>query len=124
MSETATNIPLAVTASRLETLRFEISFESCATNEIAVALGADSDGDGNLSFEEAAFIFGCDCGEWYLTDLETGDVSTNTVGVLNIPHEHFLPEWNLVKVLRRGYGDMGETVTAEIINKRFILYVR
>lgn len=124
MSEVSTNIPLVVDTSKLETLRFGMTFASCATNEIAIAVGCDADCDGDLSLEEAAFVFGCDCGSWYLADLETGDVSTNTTGVLNIPHENFRPEWNLVKVLKRGCGDMGESVALEIINKRLILLVR
>ena len=75
-AEVCTNIALNVDATRLQTLTISVAFDSCETNEVTVALGADGDNDGDLSFDEAAIVFGCDCGEWYRTDLHTGTAST------------------------------------------------
>ena len=48
----------------------------CDRNAVPlVAIGADGDNDGDLSVDEAAIVFGCDCGEWYRTDLCTGTAS-------------------------------------------------
>ena len=79
-AEVCTNIALNVDAARLQTLTLSVAFGSCETNEVTVALGADGDNDGDLSFDEAAIVFGCDCGEWYRTDLRTGSASTEGSG--------------------------------------------
>ena len=72
-TEVSTNVALNVNAARLERLTFSIAFESCETNEVLVALGADTDGNGDLSIDEADVVFGCDCGAWYRADLRTGE---------------------------------------------------
>ena len=61
-AEVSTNIVLNVNAARLQTLPLSVEFESCVTNEVLVAIGADADLDGDLSVDEAGIVFGCDCG--------------------------------------------------------------
>ena len=61
-AEVSTNIELNVNAARLQTLTLSVEFESCVTNEVLVAIGADADLDGDLSVDEAGIVFGCDCG--------------------------------------------------------------
>jgi hypothetical protein len=61
-AEVSTNIVLNVNAARLQTLPLSVEFESCVTNEVLIALGADADLDGDLSVDEADIVFGCDCG--------------------------------------------------------------
>ena len=61
-AEVSTNIALNVNAARLQTLTLSVEFESCVTNEVLIALGADADLDGDLSVDEAGIVFGCDCG--------------------------------------------------------------
>ena len=114
-AEVCTNITLNVDAARLQTLTFSVVFDSCETNEVLVAIGADGDNDGDLSLDEAAIVFGCDCGEWYRTDLRTGTASTEgspveATNAVVIGKREFDPAWNLVKVVRRGLGEIGETV--------------
>ena len=48
-AEVSTNIALNVNAARLQTLTLSVEFESCVTNEVLVAIGADADLDGDLS---------------------------------------------------------------------------
>ena len=43
--EVSTNVALNVNAARLERLALSVAFESCETNEVLVALGADTDGN-------------------------------------------------------------------------------
>ena len=116
-AEVSTNIALNVVATRLQTLTLSVAFDSCETNEVLVAIGTDGDNDGDLSFDEAAIVFGCDCGEWYRTDLRTGTASTEgsdpsveATNAVVIGKREFDPAWNLVKVVRRGFGEIGETV--------------
>ena len=61
-TEVSTNVALNVSAARLERLTLSVAFETSETNEVLVALGADTDGNGDLSIDEADIIFGSDCG--------------------------------------------------------------
>lgn len=72
--ETSTNIAIAVNMARLDMVSFALNMSQPASNEVVVAVGRDADNDGDLSFGEAAFIFGCDDGMNYYADLSTGSV--------------------------------------------------
>ena len=123
-AEVCTNIALNVNAARLQALTISVSFDACETNEVLVALGADADGDGDLSVDEADVVFGCDCGAWYRADLRTGDVETATTNALVIGKGQFVPAWNRLKVVRRGLGVIGETVEKDEERVRFDIRVR
>ena len=127
-AEVSTNLALNVDAARLQTLTLSVAFDSCETNEVLVAIGADGDNDGDLSLDEAAIVFGCDCGEWYRADLRTGTASTDpsveATNVVVIGKREFNPAWNLVKVVRRGFGEIGETVEVDEEHVRFDIRVR
>ena len=123
-AEVSTNIALNVNAARLQTLTFSVEFESCVTNEVLVALGADADGDGDLSVDEADIVFGCDCGAWYRANLRTGEIETATTNALVIGNRQFDPAWNRLKVVRRGVGEIGESVEKDEERVRFDIRVR
>ena len=112
-AEVSTNIELAVNAARLQTLTISVEFESCVTNEVLVAIGADADLDGDLSVDEADIVFGCDCGAWYRADLRTGEIETATTNAHVIGKREFDPAWNRVKVVRRGFGEIDENVIVD-----------
>ena len=123
-TEASTNVALNVNAARLQTLTFAVAFESCETNEVLVALGADADSDGDLSVDEADVVFGCDCGAWYRADLRTGETTQQTTNVLVIGKREFDPSWNLFKVVRRGLGEIGESVSADEERVKFDIRIR
>ena len=123
-TEVATNVALNVSAARLERLTLSVAFEPSETNEVLVALGADTDGNGDLSIDEADVVFGCDCGAWYCADLRTGKTTQQTTNVLVIGKREFDPAWNLFKVIRRGCGEIGESVTLDEERVRFDIRVR
>ena len=123
-AEVSTNIVLNVDAARLQTLTLSVSFDSCETNEVLVAIGADGDNDGDLSFDEAAIVFGCDCGAWYRADLRTGEVESVATNALVIGKGQFVPAWNRLKVVRRGFGEIGETVEVDEEHVRFDIRIR
>ena len=89
-----------------------------------VAIGHDADEDGDLSFEETAFVFGNDCGERYLVNHQTGRVFTGMGDTVAINHRFFNQAWNLAKVVKRGVGAVGETITEIVENKRFSIRIR
>ena len=123
-TEVSTNIVLKINASRLEQLTFSISFDSCDTNEVLVALGTDANADGDLSMDEADILFGCDCGVWYRADLRTGESVAQESNILVIGKREFDPSWDLFKVVRRGVGDIGEAVSLSEERIRFYIYMR
>ena len=130
-AEVATNFPLTVNAERLERMTVAVSLDSCVTNEVLVAIGADADNDGVLSMDESDIVFGCDCGVWYRTDLRTGSASTEgsdppveATSAVVIGKREFDPAWNLVKVVRRGLGEIGETVEVGEERVRFEIRIR
>ena len=123
-AEVSTNIALNVNAARLQTLTLSVEFESCVTNEVLVAIGADADLDGDLSVDEADIVFGCDCGAWYRADFRTGTASTEATNAVVIGKREFDPAWNLVKVVRRGFGEIGETVSVDEERVRFDIRIR
>jgi hypothetical protein len=123
-AEVCTNLALNVNAARLQSLTISVSLDSCETNEVLVALGADATGDGDLSVDEADIVFGCDCGAWYRSDLRTGEVETVATNALVIGKGKFVPAWNRLKVMRRGLGEIGETIEADEENVRFEIRIR
>ena len=123
-AEVSTNIALNVNAARLQTLTLSVEFESCVTNKVLVAIGADADLDGDLSVDEADIVFGCDCGAWYRADLRTGEIETATTNALVIGKRQFDPAWNRLKVVRRGFGEIGESVEKDEERVRFDIRIR
>ena len=123
-AEVSTNIALNVNAARLRTLTLSVEFDSCVTNEVLVALGADADLDGDLSVDEADIVFGCDCGAWYRADLRTGEIETATTNALVIGKRQFDPAWNRLKVVRRGVGEIGESVEKDEERVRFDIRIQ
>ena len=123
-AEVSTNIELNVNAARLQTLTLSVEFESCVTNEVLIALGADADLDGDLSVDEADIVFGCDCGAWYRADFRTGEIETATTNALVIGKRQFDTVWNRLKVVRRGLGEIGESVEKDEERVRFDIRIR
>ena len=123
-AEVCTNIALNVNVARLQTLTLSVAFDSCVTNEVLVAIVADADLDGDLSVDEADIVFGCDCGAWYRADLRTGEIETATTNALVIGKRQFDPAWNRLKVVRRGFGEIGESVEKDEERVRFDIRIR
>ena len=123
-TEASTNLPLRVNAAALQSLTLSVSFGTCETNEVLVAIGADADGNGDLSLDEAALAYGFDCGAWYRADLRTGAASAADVSALSVGREEFDPSWNLVKVVRRGVAEVGESVSVDVEKVRFDIRIR
>ena len=123
-AEVSTNIALNINAARLERLTFAVTFESCVTNEVLIALGADADSDGDLTIDEADIVFGCDCGAWCRADLRTGEIETATTNALVIGKRQFDPAWDRLKIVRRGVGEIGESVEKDEEHVRFDIRIR
>ncbi len=122
--ENSTNVHVAVNMERLNTISFSIDISPSSSNEVAVAVGNDADGNGDLSFDEASVVFGYDNGERYFADLETGNVAEGVASTIVFKRGEWAAEWNLVKVIKRGVGNASESVEADVENKKFVIRLR
>ena len=124
-TEVVTNVALRVNVERLDVFSLKLEIDGTgAASEVLVAVGHDADEDGDLSFEETAFVFGCDCGERYFVNHQTGRLFTGMGDTVAINHRYFDPAWNLAKIVKRGEGAVGETITEIVENKRFSIRIR
>ena len=64
-TEVSTNIACAVERPAMSRIEFTVALDATPTNNVEVAIGKDENGDGNLSVEESAYVFGYDCGTWF-----------------------------------------------------------
>ena len=123
-TEVSTNVILHVNSQKLEQFTLNLETSCCTSNEVLVAIGCDSDGNGDLSFDEADIAFGSDCGERYLADYRTQTVVSHSGSSVIIDKKDFNPNWNLAKIIKRGLGEVGEEITETIENARFTITIR
>jgi len=127
-SEVVTNVALGVGLDRLRSLSFSVALDASASNSLSIAVGAAS-GD-ELSLEEADFEWGYDCGKWFLADTATGCVEewlaaeTGRVeNALAIPSRDFNPQWNRLRIVKRGLGDLHYTAVQTNDTRKFTVHL-
>ena len=136
-TEVSTNIVFVVERPAMTRIEFTVALDATPTNNVEVAIGTDTNSDGNLAVEEAAYVFGYDCGAWFARSagLE-GLGSLECLGSLEglgggrvektfvLKRRQLDTAWNLVKVTRRGCGAVCELVEANGRKPGFKLEVR
>ena len=136
-TEVSTNIAFAVERPAMTRIEFTVALDATPTNNVEVAIGTDANSDGNLAVEEAAYVFGYDCGAWFARSagLE-GLGSLECLGSLEglgggrvektfvLKKRQLDTAWNLVKVTRRGCVSACELVEANGRKPGFKLEVR
>ena len=65
-TETATNHPFSTLRPGSQILSFQISLLASPSNNVGVAIGRDTNEDGELSVDETALVVGWDCGAWIM----------------------------------------------------------
>ena len=130
-TEVSTNIAFVVERPAMTRIEFTVALDATPTNNVEVAIGTDANSDGNLAVEEAAYVFGYDCGAWFarsagleglgsLEGLGGGRVEKTFV----LKRRQLDTAWNLVKVTRRGCVSACELVEAKGRKPGFKLEVR
>ena len=134
-TEASTNIAFVVERPEMTRIEFTVALEATPTNNVEVAIGADGNGDGNLSVEEAAYVFGYDCGSWFCRERDTkvkvegegeqwnGASCSRVERTFALKRRQLDTAWNLVKVTRRGCGATCELVQAEGCRQGFTLEI-
>ena len=134
-TEVSTNITFVVERPAMTRIEFTVALDATPTNNVEVAIGTDGNGDGNLSVEEAAYVFGYDCGTWFCRARDENKIENTAVDLDLQPRPHLShtfilkrrqldTAWNLVKVTRRGCGTVCELVEAKGRKPGFKLEVR
>lgn len=128
-SDVVTNVALGVDLGRLRSLSFAIALDASPSNSVSIALGTAS-GE-VLSLEEADFEWGWDCGKWFYADTESGLVEewpsaeTGRVGrVLSIRAADFNPQWNRLRIVKRGLGDIHSSAVQTNETRQFRIDLR
>ena len=110
-SEVVTNVALNVDYGRLENLTFSLELNASASNSLLIAVGTAA-GDA-LALDEADFEWGYDCGKWFRSDTETGNVDEwpepgmgRVSRTLTIERNDFKPRWNRLRIVKRGVGNV------------------
>lgn len=119
-SEVTTNIPVSIDFGLMSRMVFEVSLEYSPTNSLEVSIGTDRDEDGSLSIDEFVHTFGFDCGRWFSRSAMDDTLTTfESDGAGRITHTFLLKkrkldtDWNLIRVTRRGTGEVLEFAMAE-----------
>ena len=114
-TEVSTNIPFAVSIETMSRMELSLSLGASPTNNVEVSVGTDENGDGRLSTAEAAWTFGYDCGRWFTRNADENreiDEPASETGRITrtflLRKRRLDPDWNLVKVVRRGVRSIGE----------------
>ena len=146
-SEASTNITVVIPADK-NRLTLSLTVDCTPSNSVEVAIGRDADGDGDLAPDEADYVLGYDCGEWFVRREEgtgnreegtgnreegTGIGDQGVDGGLNagrmtrdfrLVREDIDFGWNLVKVVRRGLGPSVEFASVSANKQGLAVIVR
>ena len=124
-AEVETNVPFRVSLADMSRIEVSLSLVATPTNVVEVAIGEDANGDGELSFEETAWSFGCSCETWFSFDAEMEEVvseaasrsdGTRIERTFVLRKKDLDPSWNLVRVVRRGEVSSDERV--EVVGRK------
>ena len=128
-SEVVTNVALNVDYARLENLTFLLELNASASNSLSIAVGTAA-GD-SLTLDEADFEWGYDCGKWFRSDTETGNVDEwpepgngRVSRTLTIDRSDFKPQWNRLRIVKCGVGDIEFDASYSREYTKFFIRVR
>ncbi len=122
--EVSTNVSLHASAKTVKSFSLTLSVANPAACEVLVAIGCDSDGDGNLDETETDLVVGCDCGTRYMVDYRRRSITTRIGETVTIPRRDFGKDWNLAKIVKRGSGEIGEQIVETVETMGFTISIR
>ena len=128
-SEVVTNVVLNVDYARLENLTLSLELNASASNSLSIAVGTAA--RDALTLDEADFEWGYDCGKWFRADTETGNVDEwpepgngRVSRTLTIDRRDFNPQWNRLRIVKRGVGDIEVNASYSREYTKFFICVR
>ena len=134
-TEAATNVTVAIPADK-NRLTLSLTVDCTPSNSVEVAIGRDANGDGDLAPDEADYVLGYDCGEWFVrrdevpgSGLQVPEASAiqgagRMTRDFRLVREDIDFDWNLVKVVRRGRGPSAEFASVSANKQGIAVIVR
>jgi hypothetical protein len=71
-TEVSTNVTLRTWSEHVRTFCVAVSLDATPSNNVQIAIGEDTSGDELLDDDEQVFMFGWDCGRWFIEGCEPG----------------------------------------------------
>lgn len=81
-TEVTTNCTMTAWNHLMRTFHFTLIFDATPSNNVQIAFGRDANGNGILSAEETDAKIGWDCGVWFMENVSTGVLFSETTGVV------------------------------------------
>ena len=78
-TESVTNVTFRAGTSGDNVFSLSLVLDASPSNNVEVAFGCDTNGNGALDDSEASFAVGWDCGEWFFRDI-TADIADSCNG--------------------------------------------
>ena len=69
-TEVSTNVALKAWSEYARTFRVSVSLDAAPSNNVQIAIGGDASDNGRLDDDELAFVFGWDCGRWFIEGVD------------------------------------------------------
>ena len=125
-TEVSTNFAFSVGEGQNRSLVFTVELQATPSNNVEVVIGIDADEDGNLSLDESELCVGYDCGTWFVRSASDDAITTSDAADAGVFRRTYRvrarrvnPQWNLVKVTRRGSDAATESVLVESVEQGF-----
>ncbi len=122
-AEVYTNSVFQVNTEKMQEASFKLEVAGSIAGEVILAIGSDSDEDGDLSFDEVAFFIGNNAGEKYTVNAATSEFTCG-VDTVKVKARNFDPGWNTAKIIKRGTSIISETASMTVENKMFVIRIR
>ena len=150
-TEIETNLVFCAGDVRDSRWKVSIELDACASNNVDVTFGVDSNSDNKLGRNERELTIGYDCEEWFIKDWRSGtncwsqclggrkrlDLTIylksddrqasrmdGNVFSGDVPATYFNPDWNFARVVARGVSPAREDVVSVLSINPLILRVR
>ena len=135
-TEASTNFPIAVEDDGKHWMTFVVSLAESPSNNVEIAVGTDTDGNGVLGVDEADWTIGYDCGRWFLRGADgtshpvPGEVVRRYGDEGRVERKFVLTSkgldarWNLARVTRRGLGVSAEQVLVKCKQQGTCVFLR
>ena len=160
-TEVCTNVAFSASDDASSGIELWFALDGCVSNNVQVAFGRDSDGDGVLGVDEAETLYGWRNGRYFIESMTEGvrieeaDLSgepscafvmslrlskgrglqhftaTNVLGAAILTNVSasaqswlYQPDWNMMRVTRRGPGVPAEWFACDILPQFFYLSIR
>ena len=142
-TEVTTNIAFNTNRGDVKEFELEFTLDCTLSNCVQVALGIDVNRDGELSFAETGAVLGWRNGRYFIEDVENGKryeypvESESRIGIevftVNLRTKRggvdasawlYNPNWNLMKITRRGRDMPSEWIRCKLDYSGFYITIR